>query len=242
MLVAAVGLGALVVDRLGPGAPAADGPAVVAELQGALFAPGGEAARELQAGDSVPAGRWLRTGKGSSAVIELADGSRVEMNERSQVLVRENQGATTVRLQRGDVIVEAARRKSRDLFVETDEMTVAVKGTIFTVEHGLKGSRVGVLEGTVQVDSGRGGSPLLKPGQQLASRRGLADRALREQVSWSRQYEQYRALLDELEAVQSSLAERPFEHSLRHSTELLDAMPDRAFGSSRYSLRNAFGS
>lgn len=226
VLITAVGLGALVADRLLPGAPGAAGPAVVAELRGSLFAPGDEAARELRAGDQVPAGRWLRTGKGSSAVLELADGSRVEMNERSQVLVRENQGSATLRLRRGDVIVEAARRKTRDLFVETEEMTVAVKGTIFTVEHGLKGSRVGVLEGSVLVESGRGASPLLEPGQQLASRSGLADRALREQVAWSRRYEQYRSLLDELEAVQSSLAERPFEHSLRHSTELLDAMPE----------------
>ena len=227
VLVTAVGLGVLLKDRLfAPDLPRLSGPAVVAELDGSLFSPGEGAAAQLKVGDVVPAGRWLRTGKQARALLELADGSRVEVNERSQIQVRENQGATTVALSRGDVIVEAAKRRQRDLFVETDEMTVAVKGTIFTVEHGLKGSRVGVLEGTVQVDAGGADSPLLEPGQQLASRRGLADRALRDQVSWSRQFQQYQALLDELEAVKASLQERPFEHVKRHSTELLDAMPE----------------
>jgi hypothetical protein len=221
IVVAAVGLGRLALDRLGPGR---SGPARIATLDGSLFSPKDGLTQQLAEGDAVEAGRWLRTGKGSRAVIELADGSRVEVNERSQLLVDESGEATTVRLGRGEVIVEAAKRRQRNLFVETEEMSVAVKGTIFTVEHGLKGSRVGVLEGSVQVDGGDG--PLLEPGQQMASRQGLTEKSLREQVAWSRQFEEYQTLLAEIEAVQASLAARPFEHRVRHSTDLLDAMPE----------------
>jgi hypothetical protein len=225
VLATVVGLGSLAVREMGGlDAPVA-GTARLIELEGTMFSPQEGSTVELSQGAEIEAGRWLRTGKDSHARLELSDGSLVEVNERSQVLVRETGEATTLLLRRGGVIVEAAPRRQRNLFVETDELSVAVKGTIFSVQHGLQGSRVGVLEGSVQVDAGRDESPLLEPGQQMASRRDQGRSDLRKQVEWSRQYAHYTALLDELEAVRASLAAEPFEHRSRHSTELLDAMP-----------------
>ncbi len=50
----------------------------------------------------------------------------------------------------------------------TSDCEVAVKGTIFAVNHGLKGSRVSVIEGEVEVRQG-GTESMLLPGDQLTT-------------------------------------------------------------------------
>jgi ferric-dicitrate binding protein FerR (iron transport regulator) len=51
----------------------------------------------------------------------------------------------TVALENGAVIVQAAKRTSGHLYVKTPDCRVAVTGTVFSVNFGLKGSRVAVL-------------------------------------------------------------------------------------------------
>src|SRR6185436_6759450 len=50
----------------------------------------------------------VRTGAGSHAVLQLADGSRVELNQRTELFVEAAWSGQTIRLDRGDVIVQAA--------------------------------------------------------------------------------------------------------------------------------------
>ena len=66
--------------------------------------------RLLAAGAELKEGDQLRTAGGSHAVLLLADGSTVEMNERSAVSVGARGRNLTVDLDHGAVIVKAAHR------------------------------------------------------------------------------------------------------------------------------------
>ena len=219
--IAAVGLvAATLFDQVGGSTQLAR----VIELEGDLLAVGDESSTPLALGSDVEEGQRVRTARGSWAALELADGSRVEVNERTEISIGQDGEATTVRLGRGDVIVTAAQRRSRNLFVDTDDCSVAVKGTVFTVGHGLKGSRVGVLEGEVHVNDS-GTTRRLRKGDQVTTREELEPSDLAAQVGWSRTADRYATFLTELDAVARELEANPLERNVRHSSTLLDAMP-----------------
>ena len=103
------------------------------------------------AGDAVKAGEAVRTAADSRAVIELGDGTRIEMRERSQLSLNGTHDGIRISLDRGSVIVEAAKQRNGHLYVGTEDCTVSVVGTVFAVSAGVKGSRVSVIEGEVHV-------------------------------------------------------------------------------------------
>ena len=76
-------------------------------------------------------------------------------------------------LQRGDVIVRAAKQHRGHLQVQTRDSVASVKGTIFAVSAGFGGTVVSVVEGSVAVNQ-PGTEVLLRPGQQAASNPVLA--------------------------------------------------------------------
>ena len=178
----------------------------------------------LNDGDEVAEGDLIRTGREGGAVVRLADGSLVEMRDRSEISIDESRRGTTIELRRGSVIVEAADQRDRHLWVATDDCLVAVTGTIFSVNSGTKGSRVSVIEGEVRVEFS-GDEAVLRPGDQVVAGSHLGPVPVDEEIAWSRSVDEYVELLQEFDALRDELTavRRP---DARYTSRLLDLMPE----------------
>ncbi len=193
-------------------------------IDGTLFRVAGERLVAVAPGDWIDGGSELRTAKGSKAQIELRDGTRLELDERSAVVVRRRLGGDRVQVERGRILVEAAKQRAgRRLGVATEELAVAVKGSIFGVTHGTKGSRVAVVEGEVMV-SHAGMRQALLSGEQFASRSSLSALPLEQHVAWSKNGDHYIAMLRELQQLRRDL-DQLLTAEPRYSTRLLDLAP-----------------
>jgi hypothetical protein len=208
------------IDRLmAPGGPRA----TVVSVDGGVYRlVGGTLAADATIGD----GEIVRTGPGAHAVLRLADGSTVDINERTDLFATAAWSGMTIHLQRGDVIVQAATQRRGHLRVLTRDSIASVKGTVFAVSAGLGGSVVSVVEGAVAV-SQPGTEVLLRPGQQAASNRALAS-SIEEAVSWSPEAEHYMELLGSFVNIERRLAEHlPVE--TRTTSALLPYLPAGTF-------------
>lgn len=179
---------------------------------------------ELAKGDTVRSRQLLRAAGASGAQLLLADGSRVEAAARSELELRGGLRGTTIRLRRGNIIVHAADQGSGRLYVDTPECLIAVRGTVFAVDHGIKGSRVSVLEGEVEVRR-RGQIDVLVPGDQLNTNERLEPVAIAEQIAWSAHAEEHLALLRELTRLRHEIADALEPPTPRTSSQLLDLVP-----------------
>jgi ferric-dicitrate binding protein FerR (iron transport regulator) len=198
--------------------------ASVQDIDGSLQLVARNATQGLAAEDEIRSRQVLRTAANSGAMIRIADGSLVEMNERSEIALRASRRGTTIDLARGNIIVHAADQGDKQLFVATDDCEVAVKGTIFAVDHGLKGSRVSVIEGAVEVREGSS-SAYLRPGDQVTTGDRLRRVPLEENIAWSRDAAKHKALLRELSELRRVIAEAIDTAPPRTSTFLLDLAP-----------------
>jgi hypothetical protein len=201
-------------------------PGVRAEVQsidGAAYRISDTGDRQLQPGDKLGEGDHLRTAGGAHAVLRLADGSTVELNERSVVSVGERGQNMTVSLDNGAAIVQAAKRTSGHLYVKTPDCRVAVTGTVFSVDSGIKGSRVAVLQGTVHVTHG-GVDSLLHAGDQISTSDNLSPAPLEQQVAWSHDREKYLPLLAQFSTLEHRLGQIPFPQP-RYTSDLLARVP-----------------
>jgi hypothetical protein len=201
-------------------------PGVRAEVQsidGSAFVFGEGGDRKIAAGAELREGDELRTAGGSRAVLRLSDGSLVEVNQRSALGVGARGHNMTVNLDRGAVIVQAAHRTSGHLYLRTPDCRVAVTGTVFSVDAGIKGSRVGVLQGSVNVVYA-GMHTMLHPGEQVATSDNLAPEPLGEQFAWSPEREKYVGMLAQLANVEHQIAQIPFPEP-RYSSDLLTRVP-----------------
>ncbi len=220
-LVGAVGLGSWtafnMVSLEGQGA-------VVEASDGQVFRLAALGEASLSPGAVIDLGERIRTGTGESALIRLQDGSLIEIRERSALSVEANRRGTTIDLERGSVIVRAAPQDDGHLYVATGDCLVSVTGTIFSVNHGTKGSRISVIEGEVVVDAG-GRETILHPGQQTATHMSLAMIPVAEDISWSQDVDQYIDMLSELTALRRALEEELTRPELRYSSRLMDRVP-----------------
>ncbi len=166
----------------------------------------------------------VRTGKGARAMLRLNDGSLVELAERTELGVHEGWNSRTLQLSRGQVIVEAAKQGSGHLYVSTNDCRVAVKGTVFSVNHGVNGSRVSVLEGEVWVEKS-GQNTVLTPGEQYSTRNRLQMVPLKTEFSWSENSDQHLALLREMSQLHQELNAASFGDHLRYSSSLIGILP-----------------
>ena len=182
--------------------------------------------RLLMAGAQLQEGDELRTSGASRAVIRLSDGSTVEMNERSEVSIGARGRNMTVALDHGALIVRAAQRRLQGhLYVKTDDCRVAVTGTVFSVNAGIKGSRVAVLQGSVDVShAGANAIAGVHAGDEYTTNRSLAPEPVSEQVAWSQNRDQYIELLAQLSGLEHKIEKIPLPQA-RYGSDLLDRMP-----------------
>jgi hypothetical protein len=181
--------------------------------------------RPLAVGELLKKGEHVRTAKDSNAVLKLADGSTVEMRERSEFSVTENMRGVTVKLDRGDVIVEAAKQHNGRLYVQTPDSLVSVKGTIFSVESGTKGSRVSVVEGEVKVNHA-GKEETLLPGDQTTTNPSLDKTSVKQNVAWSRNAAKYANLVSDLAKLRQEVNQKVARPGVRYSSRFVDLVPE----------------
>ncbi len=199
--------------------------AAVQAVDGSLYTGSGAEMRVIPVGYEIRNGDEVRTSKGSTAVVRLFDGSLIEMGERSDISVSRAWKGTTIHLDGGQVIVQAAKQHTgRRLYVATDDGLVSVKGTIFSVNHGTKGSRVAVIEGVVRVDFGENTTDLTA-GQEATSGASVSKVPIQNEIAWSRNSAKYLALLGDFAVLQKQFAAIPGP-GLRYNSELLPYVPD----------------
>jgi ferric-dicitrate binding protein FerR (iron transport regulator) len=196
----------------------------VESFTGSLYRIGVNGEQALKAGDELAEGDDVRTGGASRAMLRLADGSLVEMNERAQFAVSMRHSDTTINLDRGNIIVQAAKRKSGHLYVAAKDCRVAVTGTVFSVNSGIKGSRVSVIEGEVHV-AGAGGTKVLRPGDQLSTNAAVAAVPVVREIDWSQNRDQHLALLAEFAHFANKLEAQVQMPGLRYQSKLLPLLP-----------------
>jgi ferric-dicitrate binding protein FerR (iron transport regulator) len=181
---------------------------------------------------SVPIGKGekldrngrLRTAKDAHAFVRLGDGSVIELKERSELYLTRNGSGTTIHLDRGSIVVEAAKQSGEHLFVDTGDSLVSVTGTIFSVNSGTKGSRVSVIQGEVHMDHA-GRDQVLKAGQQATTNSAIELIPVKDEIAWSRKSAQYAAQLASLVATAAEI-NKVAQPGVRNSTHLLDLMPE----------------
>ena len=218
LAVLAVGTG-FVVWNAGPPLPYG---AVVESVGAGLYRTA--TVERLEPGAQIAVGEDVRVAPGQSAMLRLADGSLVEVKERSELAIESARRGTTVRVDRGSVIVEAAPQGRGRLFVSTDDCLVSVKGTIFAVSRGTRGSRVAVIEGQVRVDYA-GAERTLYAGDRTATYAGGPSHGLHHELAWSQGVDRYLELVREVQALREELEDRLPRQGLRYSSRLLELAP-----------------
>jgi ferric-dicitrate binding protein FerR (iron transport regulator) len=219
-LVLGVGLGVMGVGRLILGSGTR---AMVQTVEGALYHVSDRVSAVLAAGRAILDSQEIRTAYGSSAVIRLADGSSIEMSQRTALWLSRGWRGTTIHLERGKIIVRAAEQRHARLYVVTRDCRISVKGTIFAVDEGMKGSRVSVIQGEVEVEQGAN-VQWLHPGDQISTQASLTPVSLTSEISWSRDAGQYLALLGEFAGLHKQLEAIPAP-ALRYDSALLKMVP-----------------
>ena len=193
------------------------GHAIVQHLDGTLYKVTADGIHPLLAGQDLPSDVELRTAKDSDAVLQLADGSLVEMRERSSLSTSPNSLDLTIRLGRGSVMVKAKHRAQGHLYVDTGDFRVAVTGTLFEVTAGVKGSRVAVVEGEVHVTQDNQ-EKILHAGDQTVTNSNVEPESVSAEIAWSRDRQMLaKQLHDTLTQVHPP--------ALRYSSSLLDHLP-----------------
>lgn len=199
--------------------------ATVQAAEGQVYQIADTSSAPVTVGEKLQKGDRIRTAKDARALVRLGDGSVIEMKDRSELSLTNNSLGTTIHLNRGAIVVEAAKQGKRHLFVDTgDGSHVSVTGTVFSVNSGTKGSRVSVIEGEVHLDHA-GSERVLTAGEQATTNASIAKVPVKDEVAWSRKAANYAETLTALSSLNKELVKVPFP-GVRNSTHLLDLMPE----------------
>lgn len=112
--------------------------------------------------------RTYQTAVGQSKSIDLADGSRLELNTNSEAKVHYSRHGREVRLSRGQAVFTVAHEKNRPFNVYAGHGKIRDIGTQFDVRYSDDWVSVAVLDGEVEVSGSVDAPPKpLHRGQQL---------------------------------------------------------------------------
>lgn len=148
-------------------------------------------------------GQPIQSDASSNTTVILSDGSRIEMRANSEIRLERAHDGDRIELNRGGIIVTAAKQKDGHLYVRTKDVTVSVVGTVFLVNAEESGSRVAVIEGEVHVQQGSNERKLLS-GEQVSTSPLIGIQSLSQEISWSTHAPEHLALLQQA-AVQVSV-------------------------------------
>ena len=196
----------------------------VESVNGGVYLVSAQGLRPLQPGAELQEGEKVRTAGNSRAMLRLRDGSLVEMSERAEFAVSARRTDTTIDLNRGNIIVQAAKRDSGHLYVAAQDCKVSVTGTVFAVNSGMKGSRVSVIQGEVRV-AHAGLTDILHPGDQLTTSAAVAQVPVRQEIAWSQNFNNHLKLLAEFAHLQNKLQNNLQFPGLRYESKLLPLLP-----------------
>lgn len=111
------------------------------------------------------------TAIGQQRAIQLSDGSRVELNTNTRIIVRYTDAVRHITLDRGEAVFAVVHNPSRPFIVEADGQSVRAVGTQFAVRMEAHAVSVTVIEGIVAVDTPQTSTaparPLIAAGQRL---------------------------------------------------------------------------
>jgi hypothetical protein len=219
-----IGFGLLAIPFVQRYWPYGDFEATVQAAEGQVYQVADTSTTLVGTGARLQKGEKVRTAKDGRAVVQLGDGSLIEMKDRSELYLTKNGQGTTIHLGRGSIVVEAAKQKDGQLFVESGDSRVSVTGTIFSVNNGTKGSRVSVIEGEVSLNHA-GKDRVLRPGEQVTTSPSIATIPVKDEIAWSRNASRYAAVLSGWANLKNELRTIP-QPGVRYSTHLLDLMPE----------------
>src|SRR5258706_3722293 len=106
-----IGLGLIALPLIQRYMPFGSFDATASAADGPVYAVTDAQTRSLNAGEKIKRGDTIRTAKDAHAVVRLGDGSLIEMKDRSEFSINQTLRGTTLHLDRGSVIVEAAKQK-----------------------------------------------------------------------------------------------------------------------------------
>jgi ferric-dicitrate binding protein FerR (iron transport regulator) len=198
--------------------------ATVQAAEGQVFEIADTRSAPINVGERLDKGDRIRTAKDAHAFVRLGDGSVIEMKERSEFSLSKNSLGTTIHLNRGAIVVEAAKQGKQHLFVDTGDSHVSVTGTVFSVNSGTKGSRVSVIEGEVHMDHA-GTERVLRGGEQATTAASIEKIPVKDEVAWSKKAARYAETLAAFSALNKTLSQVA-QPGVRNSTHLLDLMPE----------------
>ncbi|WP_040260906.1 FecR domain-containing protein [Pseudomonas massiliensis] len=102
----------------------------------------------------LPVDYWLadeRTQTGEQRLVQLADGTRINLNTHSAIDIRFDTRQRLILLREGEILVDTGHRpgESRPFIVQTRDGTLRPLGTRFMVRSLTQGTLLGVLQASV---------------------------------------------------------------------------------------------
>lgn len=198
--------------------------ATIMSVEGTLYRVSDVGSSLVAAGTIITDADDLRTAKGSRAILRLINGIRIEMGERSDISLTGGWSGSGVNLERGRMIVRTPDNSQRKFLVRAGDVVVPVENAVFSVNRGIKGTRVAIARGSAQVEQPQK-TVQLRAGQQFASDYRLRLVPISTEFAWSQNADYYLSLLSELTGLQKQLQAIP-SPGVRYESMLASYLPN----------------